>query len=556
MNCMYCGASAGHEAICPKCGQDLSVQKKAMKLSNLYYNMGLDKAQIRDLSGAIDLLERSLKYNKTNLAARNLLGLIYFETGEVVSALTEWVISKNLKPDDNIASHFIERVQADPDKLDTIHQTIKRYNMALAACRDGNEDVAEIMLKKVIAANPRLIKALHLLSLIYIKNKDWKQARKILQKAATIDRTNSTTLRFMKEIDEQTHIEEEIAVSASASFSGSEKNIFKRVFGKKRKGFISSSSTLPDDFWESENLKEENRQAQPLIFNMLPAFAGVMYVILGLILGVLVVWFIAVPAVKQQVARESNDKIATYSEELAGETRQIESLENTIAENEATISDVNEQLAAATAKSAADEALFQAYFKTTSGDVEGAVKSMDAADEAVLTDYGKFMKQNLTTSLSAAAFTIYFNAGKTAFDGADYTTAITELTKAKALKPTDYDTLSYLAHSYRLAHNLELATAAFNEILTLFPADASAVSTAQHYLELLAAGDFGDGTTTSTATASAAAGTTTTANAAQAEEQTTAQQADESDESEDYDDYEESDDDSNENNNDEEEDGE
>ena len=29
-----------------------------------------------------------------NIDARNLLGLVYFETGEVVEALTEWVISK------------------------------------------------------------------------------------------------------------------------------------------------------------------------------------------------------------------------------------------------------------------------------------------------------------------------------------------------------------------------------------------------------------------------------------------------------------------------------
>ena len=39
---------------------------------------GLEKAEIRDLSGAIDLLKRSLKFNKLNIQARNLLGLVYF----------------------------------------------------------------------------------------------------------------------------------------------------------------------------------------------------------------------------------------------------------------------------------------------------------------------------------------------------------------------------------------------------------------------------------------------------------------------------------------------
>ena len=64
MNCMNCGAGVKNSSICPKCGCDLSVQKKALQLSVLYYNQGLDKAQIRDLSGAIDMLQRSLKYNK------------------------------------------------------------------------------------------------------------------------------------------------------------------------------------------------------------------------------------------------------------------------------------------------------------------------------------------------------------------------------------------------------------------------------------------------------------------------------------------------------------
>ena len=32
-----------------------------------------------DLSGAIDLLKRSLKFNKLNVQARNLLGHVYFE---------------------------------------------------------------------------------------------------------------------------------------------------------------------------------------------------------------------------------------------------------------------------------------------------------------------------------------------------------------------------------------------------------------------------------------------------------------------------------------------
>ena len=42
--------------------------------SNYWYNDGLAKAQVRDMSGAITSLKKSLQYNRANLAARNLLG--------------------------------------------------------------------------------------------------------------------------------------------------------------------------------------------------------------------------------------------------------------------------------------------------------------------------------------------------------------------------------------------------------------------------------------------------------------------------------------------------
>ncbi|MFR5555529.1 MAG: hypothetical protein ACLTKE_00590 [Coprococcus sp.] len=52
--------------------------------------MSLRRANIRDLSGAIISLKKSLQFNRDNIAAaRNLLGLMYFGQGEVGEALVE-----------------------------------------------------------------------------------------------------------------------------------------------------------------------------------------------------------------------------------------------------------------------------------------------------------------------------------------------------------------------------------------------------------------------------------------------------------------------------------
>jgi len=61
MNCPKCG----HEIIkwrkrCEICGQDISMFGRLMRISNAFYNKGLERAKVRDLSGAIEMLKRSL----------------------------------------------------------------------------------------------------------------------------------------------------------------------------------------------------------------------------------------------------------------------------------------------------------------------------------------------------------------------------------------------------------------------------------------------------------------------------------------------------------------
>ena len=68
----------------------------------------------------------------------------------MVSALTEWIISKNLEPEKNIADEYINAIQANPARLETINQTIKKYNQSLLYCQQGSEDLAIIQLKKVL----------------------------------------------------------------------------------------------------------------------------------------------------------------------------------------------------------------------------------------------------------------------------------------------------------------------------------------------------------------------------------------------------------------------
>ena len=201
MNCPKCG----HEIIkwrkrCEICGQDISVYERLQRISNTFYNKGLERAKVRDLSDAIEMLKKSLEINKENTDARNLLGLVYFEMGEVVAALSEWVISQNFQPQDNDAAYYLKKVQSDTVAFDGMNQTIKKFNIALVNAKRQDDDLAVLQLKRVISQNPKFVRALLLLALVYMKNCEYEQARRCLVRVQKIDVGNVTALRYLEEI--------------------------------------------------------------------------------------------------------------------------------------------------------------------------------------------------------------------------------------------------------------------------------------------------------------------------------------------------------------------
>ncbi|MFR8339778.1 MAG: hypothetical protein ACLVAW_25610 [Eisenbergiella massiliensis] len=53
MNCYNCGAELTEHDFCTNCGADVARYKKVVSVSNFYYNDGLEKANVRDLSGQL-----------------------------------------------------------------------------------------------------------------------------------------------------------------------------------------------------------------------------------------------------------------------------------------------------------------------------------------------------------------------------------------------------------------------------------------------------------------------------------------------------------------------
>ena len=456
MNCIYCGTPLSGIDYCTGCGADVTLQKRIIRISNLLYNEGLEKAQVRDLSGAIACLNRSLKMNKENIAARNLLGLVYFETGEVVSALSEWVISKNFNVPDNAADLYIAKLQANKNKLDAINQTIRKYNQALIYCRQDNEDMAVIQLKKVLSQNPKFIKAYHLLSLLYLKRQEYEKARKLLKKAAYIDTTNTTTLRYLQEVELATGISTSLDVKRKKKYAKEEK--VNKLTGTTT--YMSGNEMI----------------IQPATFRDSSALATFLNICLGLILGGAIVYFLVVPATRQSIHADANRQVTDANTTMAQEVARVQDLEEEIENYQSQIEEANKTMEDANTKAESyDDLLEAANIYITAGQGQEAAQALAKVDADSMTGKGEELYTTLNTLLQDYVFNEAYTAGNNAYVAGDYETAITYYESALEANPSSTDALFFLGHAYYNTGDYTNSDRCFKELIQRDPTRAAEV---------------------------------------------------------------------------------
>jgi tetratricopeptide (TPR) repeat protein len=447
---------------CERCGSDLTIYKKILSASNLHYNNGLARAKVRDLSGAITALHSSLELNKLNTNARNLLGLIFYEMGETVAALSEWVISKHFQPGDNDADEYINKVQSNPTKLDAVNQAIKRYNTALTFAKQKNEDLAIIQLKKVTTLNPHFIRAYHLLALLYMKAGENEKAKRYLIKAGRIDVSNTTTLRYMRELEPQ-----------SSTLKDSEGNpeAEQRI----------TSSIMPISSY---------REDKPNII----AFVNL---VIGVGIGLALMAFLVIPTIKKNLVANENSDYVEFGSGLA----QLEEKENTIVTLQSDKDKLNKEIEQLQTQLDNIEMpedsteLYNPLFETAElylVELEKTENDRDyikIADTLATIDESQMETEaaiNLLNRMKEATYPsvaqIHYDNGHDFYSDGKYDKALEELEKAIILNPTDVNAIYFTARSYHRLENLEKAALFYNTVVTDYP-DSSRVTDAKEFLK-------------------------------------------------------------------------
>lgn len=451
MICFNCGSVLSNSDYCSNCGADVTIYRKIMTMSNAYYNMGLTKASNRDLTGAADALNRSLRLNKKNIDARNLLGLVYFELGETVQAFSEWVLSQNIQPDNNVANRYLDQIKADRNRLDDLNRTIKKFNVALEYAKQGTDDMAIIQLKKVLNQNPNMVKAHQLLTLLYMKNGEYERAMRSVNKALKIDRCNTISLKYKKEIETILEIERKINPDAHAQRS------------KKLKETLIDRPYLSGDdvIIPQNNFKETSTSV-----------SNILHVIFGIVLSAAVVYFIITPIRVSNQTQDVNDVVVEYNQKIAIK-------DSTISELERQIETLEEELDALTADEDGEDttvidnynSLLAAAYAYINEDYTAGSEEINNVDPDIDMDSDEFTQlytvlyEEMHDYLSSA----YYDAGMDAYNTGDLDECIEYLEKCLEVDDTYVDAIYKLAFVYREDGQETKALEMFQRIVDDFP---------------------------------------------------------------------------------------
>ena len=196
MKCPSCEMNTDNATYCQNCNTDLLLYQKVHMMAARLYNKGLEQAQGRCLSGATETLLMCIRLQKKHIDARNLLGLVYWEVGEVGEAIKQWVISVAYQKTDNKANGYLNIIQRQPNQLAQYNDSILLFNKSLEYIRRGSEDIAIISLKKAISQTPNYIEAKALLSLYYITIGQDQQAKQLLKEILLNNKDHAKAIRY------------------------------------------------------------------------------------------------------------------------------------------------------------------------------------------------------------------------------------------------------------------------------------------------------------------------------------------------------------------------
>ena len=450
--CPYCGNVIKRGLFCDVCLERIEPFKKIWDKSAFYYNKGLEAAKRKDLSLACTFLQKAITLYRYNIDARNLLGLIYFEIGQLGDALKEWIMSQFLQRENNLATLYIERVHNEPKYLANNREAINLYNKSLSYLKQKGIDMAMIRLKKAVAMQPNFIEARALLALVYIEQKQYYKANEQVKKVLAIDEGHKRALMYSK--------------------------------------ILSGENTETIQPYDIEYKPEVPRESN--IHKMLDRRVihrrAVLYFALGVLSVVVIGKYLILPNEVNDYKLEAKrlvDERDELSRKLMATTNDYETklkaledekskFENEIEDYKTQVTEISQKEKLSSAKNLLSE---REYIEAAKAIYSIAVSNLEQED---LETYNQLKEE-----VYPRAVDVLYNEGITAYNRGEYTQAITPFENLLIYEPKERSarkSLYYLARSYEKIENIDMAKKYYDQVIATYP-DTTEYYNAQSHLE-------------------------------------------------------------------------
>lgn len=468
MKCPNCGFDFSEGYRCANCGIDVYIFEKTRNMSIYLYNDALEKAKEMDLSGAIENLEQSLLFDKNNIQARNLLGLLYAETGHIGDALKHWIISASLFKGKNLANDYMEVLQKNAREMEKCNDAISMYNQAISYLHQGSDDLAIIQLKKAIDNNPNFVDAYNLMILCCMVENNQKQGQHYIDIVLKKDVKNPTALRYAK------------LMGATIPASPNKRTRAKVQSSKNVTPTKTVSSKKTDSPPPLPRYKRKEKSSGVLEKRDIFSFLA------GICITAIVLLVLVVPAVNEAKDKKI-ESLTAQVESYGGETGMTPEEVLAMREELQKLQNENKLLRSEETKQANLELLQTALAQLTDNDFEGCVISLDAIDTLGFAEDDLAKYNSLRATAFPKAADSLYTKGKSEFLSNNFIEAKVNLENSLKYAANENfvdDIYFYLAKIAESDKDIEKAKNHYQKVITDYPA-SNQLTNAKNALEQL-----------------------------------------------------------------------
>ena len=363
--------------------------------------------------------------------------------------------------EESIYGKELEEIKKNKTELYKANQMIKKYNQALNYAKQGNDDLAMLQLKNVVAAIPNFVDAYLLMALLSIKEENYDDARQFLDTILKIEPDNELAVEYGKEFESKV-VEEE----------PEEKESDKKEKKKEKKKQTKAQTEQPPKKKESPfkiSSFQENESA-----GKSPMF----YMVTGIVIGVIVAAVLIYPTVRASFNHKSTTQVEDYKEQILAKDTQLKASDKKVKEAQKAQKKAEDELSEYIGTSKKDgvyDSLLKALQKYSDRDYTGSADALLDIDSKKLTTKNmKSIYNDLTTKVYPNAATGLYSKGKNAYWSKDYKTAINYLKKAIKVRDTNSYAYSYLGQAYEASGDTKNAKKTYETLIKKFPGTSQA----------------------------------------------------------------------------------